>query len=191
MKIEQYVMAYGVEHDRLRAILPEGFLSLRPVLRLNAEVRDGKTGYVELNTAVAYDGKRGWVNVGHWEDVPFTRKDKTVTFETDFLRLSFTDTGAVGGCPAERDNDGCFFLREEGVFLRPPETITENKAFCDCAFQWRFRDTDARGVSIGKTLPAIPEEERVVYPKAAFTPENGAAIPCRQVLGAYGVRFTR
>ena len=26
---EQFVMAYGVERDRLRAILPEGFTSLR------------------------------------------------------------------------------------------------------------------------------------------------------------------
>lgn len=40
MKIEQYVMAYGVEQDRLRAIMPDGYKSLRPVLRINAEVRD-------------------------------------------------------------------------------------------------------------------------------------------------------
>ena len=40
-------MAYGVEQDRLRALLPDGFSSLRPVLRINAELRDGKTGYVE------------------------------------------------------------------------------------------------------------------------------------------------
>lgn len=51
MKIEQFVMAYGVEQDRLRALLPDGFSSLRPVLRINAEIRDGKTGYVEFNTA--------------------------------------------------------------------------------------------------------------------------------------------
>ncbi len=31
MKVEQFVMAYGVEQDRLRAFLPEGFVSLRPV----------------------------------------------------------------------------------------------------------------------------------------------------------------
>ena len=42
MHVEQFVMAYGVEHDRLRAILPEGFTFLRPVLRINAEIRDGK-----------------------------------------------------------------------------------------------------------------------------------------------------
>ena len=44
-------MAYGVEQDWLRALLPDGFSSLRPVLRINAEIRDGKTGYVEFNTA--------------------------------------------------------------------------------------------------------------------------------------------
>lgn len=43
MKIEQFVMAYGAEQDRLRAILPDGSTSLRPVLRINAEVRDGRT----------------------------------------------------------------------------------------------------------------------------------------------------
>lgn len=30
MKIEQFVMAYRVEQDRLRAMLPEGFISLKP-----------------------------------------------------------------------------------------------------------------------------------------------------------------
>ena len=51
MTVEQFVMAYGAEQDRLRALLPEGFASLRPVLRINAEVRDGKTGVLEFNTA--------------------------------------------------------------------------------------------------------------------------------------------
>ena len=73
MKIEQFVMAYGVEHDRLRAILPEGFTSLRPVLRFNAEVRDGETAYIEFNTAAEKDSNRGWVNIGHWDDLSFVR----------------------------------------------------------------------------------------------------------------------
>ena len=59
MYIEQFVMAYGVEQDRLRAILPDGFISLRPVLRINAEIQDGKKGYVEFNTAVEKDGNKG------------------------------------------------------------------------------------------------------------------------------------
>lgn len=41
MKVAQFVMAYEVEQDRLRALLPNGFSSLRPVLRINAEVQDG------------------------------------------------------------------------------------------------------------------------------------------------------
>lgn len=52
MIVEQFVMAYGVEQDRLRAFLPEGFSSLRPVLRINAEIQDGKSGYVELRVPV-------------------------------------------------------------------------------------------------------------------------------------------
>ena len=43
MHVQQFVMAYGVEQDRLRALLPEGLASLRPVLRLNAEIRDGRS----------------------------------------------------------------------------------------------------------------------------------------------------
>lgn len=31
MQVEQYVMAYGIEQDRIRAIIPEGFVSLRPI----------------------------------------------------------------------------------------------------------------------------------------------------------------
>ena len=113
MKIEQFVMAYGAEQDRLRAILPEGFTSLRPVLRINAEIREsetGSTGYVEFNTAAEKDGVRGWVNIGFWNNVPFERSGKTVTFRTDHLTISFTGVGIQGGCPAEKDNNGCFFL---------------------------------------------------------------------------------
>ena len=62
-KVEQFATAYVVEQDRLRALLPDGFSSLRPVLRINAELRDGKTGYVEFNTAVEKDGVRGWLNI--------------------------------------------------------------------------------------------------------------------------------
>ena len=74
MKVEQFVMAYGVEQDRLRALLPEGFSSLRPVLRINAEVRGEREGYVEFNTAVQKDGKRGWLNIGSWTGVPLARE---------------------------------------------------------------------------------------------------------------------
>lgn len=190
MEIEQYVMAYGVEQDRLRAILPEGYQSLRPVLRINAEIRDHTAGYVEFQTAIEKDGIRGWLNIGHWDSVPFVRQGKTVTFTPKFLEISFTAVGIEGGCPAEKDNAGCYFIGEETV-LRPPEIITSRKEFCDCTFRWRFADGDAHGVSIGKTLPAYPTEVKTVYPQKPFTAENAANIPCKQVLGTYVVVFQR
>ncbi len=190
MRVEQYVMAYGVEQDRLRAMLPDDFQSLRLVLRINAEIRDDFTGYVELNTAVEKDGNKGWLNIGYWDDVPFVRQGKKVTFQTDFPEISFSGVGIEGSCPAEKDNAGCYFL-EETAILRKPEMINSNKEFCDCEFQWKFTDKDAHGVSIGKTLPAYPTEVKKVYPKKEFTVENAATIPCEQVLGTYMVVFER
>ena len=90
MKTEQYVMAYGIEQDRIRAIIPEGFVSLRPVLRINAEIQDNKNGYLEFNTPVEKDGNRGWLNIGYWNKVPFQKEGKTTTFKTDFIEISFT-----------------------------------------------------------------------------------------------------
>lgn len=190
MRVEQYVMAYGVEHDRLRAILPDGFISLRPVLRINAEVRDDSVGYLEFNTAVEKDGQRGWLNIAFWTDVPFSRCGRTVTFSPAGLKIAFTGVGLQGGCPAEKDNSGCFFLDDEPRFL-PAERITANKEFCDCTFAWCMDGAGASGSSIGMTLPAIPEQVMTVYPKKALTVENAALIPCKQVLGSYVVRFTR
>lgn len=202
MKIKQYVMAYGVEHDRLRAILPEGFISLRPVLRINAEIRDENEGYLEFNTAVERDGLRGWLNIGFWEDVRFHKNGNSVTFDTGSLEISFTRTGFKGSCPAEKDDAGCFFIEKrassgrwsaagDGIFLREPEIIKSDKEFCDCSFRWKFTKNDAHGSSIGKTLPAVPEEITHTYPKEELTAENAAKIPCRQVLGTYTVVFER
>lgn len=168
---------------------PDGFTSLCPVLRLNAELRDGR-GYMEFNTAAEKDGRRGWLNIACREDAPYTREGRTTTFRTDFLTLAFTAVGVEGGCPAEKDNAGCFFLRPEET-LRPAEAITANKEFCDCTFRWSFTPDDAHGVSLGKTLPAVPEPASHTYPRQALTPEHAARIPCTQVLGAYTVRFQR
>lgn len=187
MHVEQFVMAYGVEQDRLRAILPEGFSSLRPVLRINAEIRDEKTGYLEFNTAVQKGDLRGWLNIGFWDDVPFAREGKTIRFCADFLEIEFTGVGIAGGCPAEKDNASCFFLHPaERLVL--PERITASKEFCDCRFRWRFTPEDAHGVSLGKTLPAVPSDVQTVYPKEPFTARNAANIPCTQVLGTYMVK---
>lgn len=189
MKVEQYVMAYGIEQDRVRAILPEGFVSLRPVLRLNAEIRGEEYGYVEFNTPVEKDGNRGWLNIGFWNDVAFQKDGRTVTFQTDLLEIAFTGRGVEGSCPAEKDNDGCYFLNEREAF-KSAEKITVNKEYCDCQFRWLMKD-GASGESTGATLPAYLEEVKQVYPRDTFTVENAAKIPCRQVLGAYRVTFQR
>ncbi len=191
MNVEQYVMAYGIEQDRIRAMLPEGFVSLRPVLRINAEIVDDKTGYLEFNTAAEKDGVRGWLNIGCWNDMPFERRGKTTVFKNDVIEIEFTGVSLEGGCPAEKDNGGCFFLTDEGATLRAPEEITAGKEFCDCSFKWNFTENDAHGESIGKTLPAYPEEVKTIYPRQEFTVKNAAAIPCTQVLGTYVVRFER
>ncbi len=195
VRVEQFVMAYGVEQDRVRAMMPEGFESLRPVLRINAEIRDEREVYVEFNAPAEHEGRRGWLNIAHWNSctdaVGFERQGKTVRIRAPFLELTYTGTGLEGGCPAEKDNTGCYFRTGSELTFRPAETITVRKEFCDCEFAWRFGPNDAHGVSTGRTLPAFREDPSAHYPNQPLTPENAASIPCRQVLGAYIVRFER
>ena len=190
MTVEQFVMAYGAEQDRLRALLPEGFISLRPVLRINAEIRGGRAGYLEYNTAAEKNGVRGWVNIGRWDDVPFIKNGKETTFSLPELTIVFTGVGIEGGCPAEKDNAGCYYVADGRAEFVPAEKIGANKEFCNCEFAWHF-DSGAHGVSLGRTLPAIPEEETAHYEKVPFTVENAAVIPCTQVLGADRVACER
>ena len=41
------------------------------------------------------------------------------------LEISFTAVGVEGGCPAEQDNEGCFFIdkKTEQAELKPPEIM--------------------------------------------------------------------
>ncbi len=187
MLIEQFVMAYEAEQDRLRALLPEGFTSLRPVLRINCEIREGITGYLEFNTPVEKDGNRGWVNIARWDGVPFEKEGSATVFRLPELTISFTGVGIAGGCPAEKDNAGCYYWKK-GWKLQKPQTILSPKEFCDCTFSWNLPE-GAAGKSQGKTLPAYPSEVKMQYPRQAFTWENFARISCEQVLGTYVVRF--
>lgn len=204
MRIEQYVMAYKVEQDRLRAMMPEGFETLRPVLRINAEIRGGCgaescadadcEAYVEFNVPAARGDFRGWLNIDSWSsrdgELKFERDGNTVRFSAPFLEIDFTGVGLEGGCPAEKDNQGCVFSGCDPE-LRLPESITSNKEFCDCSFAWSFSEGDAHGKSEGKTLPAFCEKPATVYKKQELTAANAAAIPCQQVLGTYKVIFER
>ncbi len=187
MLIEQYVMAYSVEQDRLRALLPDGFTSLRPVLRINAEIA-GDKATLELNTAAERDGQKGWLNIASWSNVDFERKNQTTVFNLKELKISFALVGIKGSCPAEKDNCGTWFLPD--CDLRLPEVIKTEKEFCDCEFSWYFKNGTS-GKSLGKTLPAICTDIKNIYPKLTFSTENFAAIECEQVLGSYFVIFER
>ncbi len=193
MKVEQFVLAYAVEQDRVRALLPEGFHSLRPVLRINTEIHDERSVYLELNAPVEYNGQRGWLNIANWTDgeLSFYREGKTTIIESPFFWLQYTAIGIEGGCPAEKDNCGCFFAENDGCHLRPAETITEKKEFCDAEFAWRFHEGDAHGKSLRETLPAFDTPAAKVYPRQPLSAENAAMIPCQKVLGTYIVRFER
>lgn len=114
-----------------------------------------------------------------------------MTFSCPFLEITFTGVGIEGGCPAEKDNDGCFFLSGQPEFVEA-EKIEQNKEFCDCAFSWKFSEGDAHGVSSGgKSVAAKPDKPKIQYEKCALSAENAAKIECRQILGAYTVKFQR
>ncbi len=197
MRTEQFVMAYRVEQDRLRAFLPDGYESLRPILRINAEIRSDKeeSVYVEFNTPVAAFGKRGWLNIANWEshttDIFYKREGKSVTFISPFLEITYTGVGIEGGCTAEKDNDGCFFVGRKTEF-REKEIIDANKEFCDCEFEWKFAEGNAKGISVGgKSVAVEPTEPAKVYNRQEFSAETAATIECEQIVGAYVVKFDR
>lgn len=173
VQIRQFVMAYRADQASLQALLPEGFSSLRPVLRINAELRAGAAAYVEFNTPVAGRGRRGWLNL--WsaagESAAFRQEGKTARFTATeggapLLAVSFTGVGKEGGCPREDDNDGTFYPGAAGAaaLFRPAEAVAERKEYCDCVFGWT-------ALAAGALSPA--------------------AIPSEGVLGAYTVAFSR
>ena len=140
MTVQQFVMAYGVEQDRVRAMIPDGYESLRPVLRINAEIMDGKDVYVEFNAPVAHDGRRGWLNIANWhsakDELRFQRDGERVQISSPFLTIEFTGTGIEGGCPAERDNDGCFFIGEDETFRSAETMMMQEERSLDSAMRY-------------------------------------------------------
>lgn len=183
MKVEQFVTAYRANHDKIKALLNDEYESLRPVLRLNIEIIHdtihGEYVRIEYHTPVASEGKRGWLNLMVWES-PKTRIDYTIidkhvdeptpgtdgltkgmatVFHAGFLDIEFTGVGIAGGCPAESDNDGCFYITDGVTTFVPSEAITSHKEYCDCELSWR------------KSL------------------HNAMKIPIDEILGAYQVTF--
>ena len=160
MTVEQFVMAYGAEQDRLRALLPEGFASLRPVLRINAEVRDGKTGALEFNTAAEKADNRGWVNIGRWDDVSFTKDGKKTTFTLPELTISFTGVGIetvrLRSCPRRRSQQtrNSATVNSSGA-LQAARTVSALAKCCPPSPK-RRRRTMKRRLSRSKMPPSSP-----------------------------------
>lgn len=146
MHVEQFVMAYKVEQDRIRAILPDGYSSLRPVMRINTEIRQSGSRefvYVEFNTPVEAEGRRGWLNIGRWNsddsDISLARNGRTVTLYSSFFKLTYTGTGRSGSCPAEKDNDGCFYISEKETVFIPAKEIKETRSSATANSHGRFQ----------------------------------------------------
>ena len=53
--------------------------------------------------------------IENWEDAAFETDGRVTTFRTEHLEITFTGTGIEGGCPAERDNDGCYVRSEDAA----------------------------------------------------------------------------
>lgn len=186
MKIKQFVMAYSANHSSIKALLNDKFESLRPVLRINVEVitDDLENSYIriELNTPVAANGKRGWLNLKVWEsptteiiynildndsikkarDTENKVKGSTSVFSTDFLTIEYKSTGVVGGCPAENDNDGCFYLEGDKITFINSEKIDAFKEYSNCTFEWKKPIMTAMQIPTEKILGAyLVEFDRV------------------------------
>ena len=177
VSVERFVLEYRVgREDRLRSVMPEGFESLRPVFRIVSEIRDDSVLYLELNTPVAADGRKGWLNIANWkstnDDIAFSREGGTVRISSPFLELEYAGTGAEGRRPDEADDEGCYY-RGNDVEFRPAEKPEGNWERCECTFSWKF---DAAGKQDDKP---------------ALTAEYAASIPCGQILASSILRFIR
>ena len=102
-------MACGVEQDRLSALLPDGFTSLHPVMRINAEIRSGSGDCLEPNMPVEFEGNKGWVIIAFRERIPFSRSGKTVVFKPDFLEICSQAWASKVPAPPKRTTSAAIF----------------------------------------------------------------------------------
>lgn len=188
MNVRQFVMAYRADHEKIKSLLSGDFQSLRPVLRINVEIltdeNAGNRVRIEFNTPVAARGKRGWLNLKVWEsadtEIAYRILDShvgektpgsdtavkgyTTRFETDFLRIDYTGVGLMGGCPAEQDNDGCFYAQDGDFIFVESEAVDGFKEYCDCEFEWLVPCMDAMKIEAEEILGAY---------KVEFTRQDG------------------
>jgi hypothetical protein len=121
--VEQYVVVYSGDQEKIAALLPEGYESSDNVLRIEVEVvndLDGMEGeqiFIEVNTPVEGEDGPEWLELVSWESMwtdIFGMTDGTFTrFTADFDGTEFLDI-----------------------------TFTENDGECDCQFRWQDPEND-------------------------------------------------
>ncbi len=188
MRIKQFSMAYSVNPEVLNAILPAGYASLRPWLRIDAEIREDHSSCLGLSTPVVRNGKRGWLVIDRWDDVPYACIEKVIEFKTDFLEISFKRLGVNGHYRAGKDIEGYFSLDNPDELI-PMPSIRTHKEYCDCVFKWTFSKSDASGSSDKRPRRRGALQQVMPDIGTDFSAENVAKIPCDAVLGAFAVRF--
>ena len=159
MKIEQFVMAYQVEQDRLRAFAACGLFlpsPCAPAERGNSQDRGGQeTFYLEYNTPVAAFGKRGWLNIAHWASpetaVTCARSGKSVTFQTPFLQITYTGVGLQGA--ARRAGQRRVFLLRAPSPSALPRPLTKRRSFVTAPSSGALLRQTPRGSAWGKIDP--------------------------------------
>lgn len=89
MQATQFVMAYGVEQDRLRAILPVGLLPCGQCF--GSTGRSGvKKAFSNSGQPWKETGKGGWLSIGSFSNVPFEVIEKATAFQGELLEIAFT-----------------------------------------------------------------------------------------------------
>lgn len=182
MTVEQFVMAYGAEQDRLRACCRR---ALPRCGRCCASTRRCATAKRGLSSSTL-PRKKTTIAAGSTSAAgtmfPFTKDGKKTTFTLPELTISFTGVGIEGGCPAEKDNVGCYYLKDGTFTLVPAEKITANKEFCDCEFAWRF--AGARTVSaLAKRCPPSPKRRRRTMKRRLSRSKMPPSSPARRCWG--------
>ena len=149
MQVEQYVMAYEVEQDRLRALLPAGFVSLRPVLRINGEIRRGpeETAYLELNTPVEGPGKRGW---------PMPEREKPSPSPPPFSLSPLRRLGWRAGALRNGTTRGASFWGRPCLF-GPASLETATRNFVTVSLLGSFLRGTPRAPARGKPYPPLQQ----------------------------------
>ena len=217
MRVEQYVMAYSADWDKIKKILPTGFNSLRPVLRINAELMENVDKLagrsfkrVEFNTPIEYEGKKGWLNLVTWEnDCNSVIRDREIyNIPKMYANIQACKSGKVTTITAKYDEFEFLNIEFTGVGKIggcPKENDNDGtfhlKNILQCEDGFLRENTDnTKFVEVEKIDESKEycdcsfswnKPEPKDYPLGYKMIEKICEIECKEILGAYVVNFDR